>query len=49
MEASLSNTNINMSFRKAAVLTAIIVFLALIPVITIVIMRANNKKRDGCL
>jgi hypothetical protein len=45
MEASLSNTNINMSFRKAAVLTAIIVFLALIPVITIVIMRANNKKK----
>jgi hypothetical protein len=45
MEASLSNTNLNMSFRKAAVLTAIIVFLALIPVITIVVMRANNKKK----
>ena len=45
MEASLSNTNVNMSFRKAAVLTAIIVFLALIPVITIVIIRANNKKK----
>jgi hypothetical protein len=45
MEASLSNTNINMSFRKVAVLIAIIVFLALIPVITIVIMRANNKKK----
>jgi hypothetical protein len=45
MEASLSNTNINMSFRKVAVLIAIIVFLALIPVITIVIIRANNKKK----
>jgi len=46
MEASLSNTNMNMSFRKAAVLTAVIVLLILIPVITIVIIKANNKKQN---
>lgn len=49
MDSSLSNTSINMSFRKIAVLTAIIVLLGLIPIITIVIIRSNNKKRNGHL
>ena len=48
MESSLSNTNVNMSFRKIAVLTAVIVLLGLIPVITIVIIEQIIKKRDGC-
>jgi hypothetical protein len=39
------STNINMSFRKTAVLTAIVVFLALIPIFVIIIIRANNKKQ----
>lgn len=47
MDASLSNANINvtLSFRKIAVLTAIIVFLALIPVFVIIVIRANSKKQ----
>lgn len=45
MDSSALTTNINMSFRKAAVLTAVIVFLALVPVIIILILRANNKKK----
>jgi hypothetical protein len=45
MDPSSPNTNVNMSFRKIAVLIAVIVLLGLIPVITIVIIRANNKKK----
>ena len=47
MDASLSNTNINvnLSFRKIAVLTAVVVFLALIPIFVIIVIRANNKKQ----
>jgi hypothetical protein len=39
------STNINMSFRKLAVLTAVVVFLALVPIFVIIILRANNKKQ----
>ena len=45
MDSSLSNTVINMSFRKSAILIAIIVFLFLTPIFVIIIMRANNKKQ----
>lgn len=45
MDSSALPTNINMSFRKASVLTAVIIFLALVPVIIILILRANNKKK----
>ena len=47
MDASLSNINVTLSFRKIAVLTAIIVFLALIPVFVIIVIRANSKKKYG--
>jgi hypothetical protein len=45
MDASLSNINVTLSFRKIAVLTAVFVFLALIPIFVIIVIRANNKKQ----
>ena len=45
MDASNTNINVTLSFRKMAVLTAVFVFLALIPVFVIIIIRANNKKQ----
>jgi len=36
---------INISFRKASILIAVVVFLLLTPVFIIIIIRANNKKQ----
>ena len=40
---------INMSFRKASILIAVVTFLFLTPIFVIIIIRANNKKKYGLL
>lgn len=40
-----STTNIKLNFRKTLILVAVVVFLFLMPIITILILRENNKKQ----
>lgn len=40
----MESTNIKLNFRKTLLLVAAIIFLFLIPITTILILRANNKK-----
>ena len=39
------SNKINISFRKASILIAVVVFLLLTPIFIIIIIRANNKKQ----
>jgi hypothetical protein len=41
----MESANIKLTFRKTLVLVAVIVFLFLIPITTILILRENNKKQ----
>jgi hypothetical protein len=41
----MESANIKLNFRKTLVLVAVIIFLFLIPITTILIMRENNKKQ----
>ena len=41
----MESTNVKLNFRKTLVLVAVIIFLFLIPITTIVILRENNKKQ----
>jgi hypothetical protein len=41
----MESTNIKLNFRKTLLLVAVIIFLFLIPITTILIMRENNRKQ----
>jgi len=41
----IHSDKINMSFRKASILVAVITFLFLTPIFIIIVIRANNKKQ----
>ncbi len=41
----VTSDKINMSFRKASILVAVVTFLFLTPIFIIIIIRANNKKK----